>query len=250
MRPFPTLRYAKRGAVAIITLDRPEKLNAYNVAMRDDLYEALGAADEDPDVRALVLGGRGRAFSTGGDVSEFGTAPSPLVARAVRWRRDVWGRLLGLRAATIAAVHGFAVGGGMEMALLCDFCLAADDARFALPETGLGMIPGVGGTQTLPRHAGVARALDLVLSGRWLDARGARDAGIALRVVPRRRLAVSALALARRLARLEPSLVAAARRAVRAAHDLTIADGIALEGRLGTALAIELTGRSMSEARR
>src|SRR5207253_2706891 len=150
------LRYAKRGAVAIITLDRPEKLNAYNVAMRDDLYEALGAADEDPDVRALVLGGRGRAFSTGGDVSEFGTAPSPLVARAVRWRR----------------------------------------------------------------------------------------------VVPRRRLAVSALALARRLARLEPSLVAAARRAVRAAHDLTIADGIALEGRLGTALAIELTGRSMSEARR
>src|SRR5205823_5011112 len=174
VRPFPTLRYAKRGAVAIITLDRPEKLNAYSVAMRDDLYEALGAADEDPDVRALVLGGRGRAFSTGGDVSEFGTAPSPRVARV----------------------------------------------------------------------------LDLVLSGRWLDARGARDAGIALRVVPRRRLAVSALALARRLARLEPSLVAAARRAVRAAHDLTIADGIALEGRLGTALAIELTGRSMSEARR
>ena len=113
MRPFATLRYAKRGAVAIITLDRPEKLNAYNVAMRDDLYEALGAADADPDVRALVLRGRGRAFSTGGDVSEFGTAPSPLIARMVRWRRDVWGRLLSLRGATIAAVHGFAVGGGL-----------------------------------------------------------------------------------------------------------------------------------------
>ena len=231
MRPFSTLRYEKRGAIAIVTLDRPAKLNAYNVAMRDDLYEALGAADEDPDVRALVLRGRGRAFSTGGDVSEFGTAPSPLVARFVRWQRDVWGRLLDLRAATIAAVHGYAVGGGMEMALCCDFCLAADDARFALPETGLGMIPGVGGTQTLPRRAGVARALDLVLTGRGLDAEEARAAGIVLRVVPRARLDTAALALARRLARLEPALVAGVRRAVRAAHDLALADGLDLERR-------------------
>ena len=236
MRPFATLRYEKRGAIGVVTLDRPEKLNAYNVAMRDDLYEALGAADEDPDVRALVLRGRGRAFSTGGDVSEFGTAPSPLIARMVRWRRDVWGRLLSLRGATIAAVHGFAVGGGMEMALLCDFCLAADGARFALPETGLGMIPGVGGTQTLPRHAGVGRALDLVLTGRWLDARRAFDAGIVLRVVPRRRLEVATLALARRLACLEPSLVTATRRAVRAAQDLTLAEGIGLERRLAAAV--------------
>jgi len=235
MRPFSTLRYEKRGAIAIVTLDRPAKLNAYNVAMRDDLYEALGAADEDPDVRALVLRGRGRAFSTGGDVSEFGTAPSPLVARFVRWQRDVWGRLLDLRAATIAAVHGYAVGGGMEMALCCDFCLAADDARFALPETGLGMIPGVGGTQTLPRRAGVARALDLVLTGRGLDAEGARAAGIVLRVVPRARLDAAALALARRLARLEPALVAGVRRAVRAAHDLALADGLDLERRLAAA---------------
>src|SRR5206468_12285034 len=136
-------------------------------------------------------------------------APSPLVARAVRWRRDVWGRLLGLRAATIAAVHGFAVGGGMEMALLCDFCLAAEDARFSLPETGLGMIPGVGGTQTLPRHAGLARALDLVLTGRWLDARGALATGIVQRVVPRRRPDAAALALARGLATGHPALVPA-----------------------------------------
>ena len=235
MRPFSTLRYEKRGAIAIVTLDRPAKLNAYNVAMRDDLYEALGAADQDPDVRALVLRGRGRAFSTGGDVSEFGTAPSPLVARFVRWQRDVWGRLLDLRAATIAAVHGYAVGGGMEMALCCDFCLAADDARFALPETGLGMIPGVGGTQTLPRRAGVARALDLVLTGRGLDAEAARAAGIVLRVVPRARLDTAALALARRLARLEPALVAGVRRAVRAAHDLALADGLDLERRLAAA---------------
>ena len=172
----------------------------------------------------------------GGDVSEFGTAPSPLVARAVRWRRDVWGRLLALRAATIAAVHGYAVGGGMEMALLCDFCLAAGGARFALPETILGMIPGVGGTQTLPRHAGLARALNLVLAGRWLDARGAHAAGIVLRGGQRRRLEVAALTLARRIARLEPSLVTAARRAVRAAQDMTLVDGMGLERRLAAAV--------------
>src|SRR5204862_2176423 len=159
--------YAKRGPVAVVTLDRPEVLNAYDTAMRDDLHAVLGAANDDPEVRAVVLRGAGPAFSTGGDVREFGTAPSPAVARIVRWRRDVWGRLVSLRAATVAAVHGYAVGGGMEMALLCDLCVAADDARFALPETGLGMIPGVGGTQTLPRKAGPAAALALVLPRRW-----------------------------------------------------------------------------------
>jgi enoyl-CoA hydratase len=222
--------------VALVTLDRPEVLNAYNVAMRDDLYAALGAADEDPEVRALVLRGRGPAFSTGGDVREFGTAPSPIVARAVRWRRDVWGRLLALRAATVAAVHGYAVGGGMEMALLCDLCVAADDARFALPETGLGMIPGVGGTQTLPRHAGLARALGLVLTGGWLDARAAQAAGLVQRVVPRAELDLAAVALARRLALRSVEHVLAARRAIRAAHDLALGAGIALERRLALGL--------------
>jgi enoyl-CoA hydratase/carnithine racemase len=236
MRPFATIRYEKRGPVAIVTLDRPEVLNAYNVAMRDDLHAVLGAADDDPEVRALVLCGAGRAFSTGGDVREFGRAPSPLVARAVRWRRDVWGRLLALRAGTIAAVHGWTVGGGMEMALLCDLRVAATDARFALPETGLGMIPGVAGTQTLPRTSGLGRALDLVLSGRELDARAALAAGIVQRVVPPAHLMSAALALARRLADLDPRLVAAARRAVRAAHDLGAAEGRALERRLALAL--------------
>jgi enoyl-CoA hydratase/carnithine racemase len=237
VRPFATLRYEKRGPAAVVTLDRPEVLNAYGVAMRDDLFAALGAADEDPDVRVLVLRGRGPAFCTGGDVREFGTAPSAVAARVVRWRRDVWGRLLALRAATLAAVHGYAVGGGMEMALLCDVCIAADDARFALPETGLGMIPGVGGTQTVPRRAGTGRALDLVLGGGWLDARAAAAAGLVHRVVPRARLEAIALVLARRLAALDPARVQAARRVVRAAHDLDLAGGIALERRLGVALA-------------
>src|SRR5262249_44069166 len=154
----------------------------------DDLFAVLDAADRDPEVRALVLRGAGRAFSSGGDLAEFGSAPSPVVARAVRFQRDVWGRLLALRAATVAAVHGWAAGGGMEMALLCDVRVAAVDARFALPETGLGMIPGVAGTQTLPRAVGLARALDLTLTGRALDAREAVTMGFVHRVVPRARL--------------------------------------------------------------
>ena len=236
MRPFATIRYEKTGAIAVVTLDRPERLNAYDVAMRDDLFAVLGAVDVDPDVRALVLRGAGRAFSTGGDLDEFGSAPSPVIARAVRFQRDVWGRLLALRAATIAAVHGWAVGGGMEMALLCDVRIAAADARFALPETGLGMIPGVAGTQTLPRAVGLARALDVTLTGRELDARSAVRIGLVHRVVPRGRLDATALALARRLARLEPTVVAGVRRCVRAAFDLAMADGLALERRVGLGL--------------
>lgn len=230
------MRYAKRGAVALLLLDRPEVLNAYNIAMRDDLFAALGAVDDDPEVRALVLLGRGAAFSSGGDLREFGTAPSPFVARMVRWQRDVWGRLLTVRAATIAAVHGPTVGGGLEMALLCDYRLAASDARFSLPETGLGMIPGVGGTQTLPRQIGLKRALDLVLTGRWVGAGEAEAWGIVQRVVPRRELRREALAVARRLAALDPSLVQAVRRVIRGAGDLSLAEAFALERRLAAGL--------------
>ncbi|MGH7785852.1 MAG: enoyl-CoA hydratase/isomerase family protein, partial [Candidatus Binatia bacterium] len=170
------------GRVAVVTLNRPRQLNAYNTAMRDGLYEALLAVRDDPGVRALILRGHGRAFCSGGDLREFGTAPSPARAREVRWLRDVWGTLWRLPVITIAAVHGLAVGGGFEMALLCDQCIASRDARFALPETALGMIPGVGGTQTLPRLIGTGRALHLVLSGDWLDARTAHRLGLVARV--------------------------------------------------------------------
>lgn len=231
-----TVEFEKRGAIACVTLDRPEKLNAYDVQMRDDLYAVLSAIDDDPEVRVCVLRGRGRAFSTGGDVAEFGRAPSPVIARAVRFRRDVWGRLANLRAVTLAAVHGFTVGGGMEMMLLCDLRLAAHDVRMALPETALGMLPGVAGTQTLPRAIGVGRALDLVLTGRWLDAPAALRLGLVNRVVPRGRLDGAAMSWARRLARLDPALVHAVRRSIRASHDGTLADAVALERRLGLGL--------------
>jgi enoyl-CoA hydratase len=219
-----------------VTLDRPECLNAYDVQMRDDLYTALGAIDDDPALRVLVLRGRGRAFSAGGDLREFGSAPSPAVARAVRFRRDVWGRLLGLRAATLASVHGAAVGGGMEMALLCDLVIAARDARFALPECGLGMIPGVAGTQTLVRRVGTGRALDVLLSGRLVRAPEAARLGHVAPVVRRTEHATATQGMARRQAGLDPGVVAAARRCLRAAHEASLGDGIALERRLALGL--------------
>lgn len=221
-----------QGRVAIITLNRPGRLNAYNRAMRDALYDALLAVRDDPAVRAVVLRGNGRAFCTGGDLAEFGSAPSPIRAREVRWLRDVWGALWRLPAITIAAVHGYAVGGGFEMALLCDQCVASTDARFALPETGLGMIPGVGGTQTLVRLLGAARGLDLVLTGRWLDAHAAWRLGLAMRVVAPARLFATALAIARRVAGLDRMVVARLKRGVCEGLDQPLDQGLALEARL------------------
>jgi enoyl-CoA hydratase/carnithine racemase len=229
---MPAVLYETDGPVAIVTLNRPEVLNAYNVAMRDGLFEALTAVRDDPTVRVMILRGNGPAFCTGGDVREFGTAPSPVVARAVRFQRDVWGTLKGLSKLTLAAVHGYAVGGGFEMALLCDLCLAAADTRFALPEAGLAMIPGVAGTQTAARLLGVGRALDLVLTGRTLSAREAHELGLAIRVVPRTRLDRAARALARRLAALDPALVARLKRVVDDGLDLSLRNGLALEQRL------------------
>src|SRR6185369_2642896 len=141
-----------------------------------------------------------------------------------------------LRAATLAAVHGPTVGGGMEMMLLCDVRIAASDTRMALPETGLGMIPGVAGTQTLPRAVGLATALDVTLTGRTLDARAAQRMGLVHRVVPRVRLLPTALATARELARLDPPLVQTIRRSVKAAFDVSLAAGIELERRLSLGL--------------
>jgi enoyl-CoA hydratase len=233
---FSAIRFEKRATIAWITLNRPRQLNAYNVAMRDDLFGALSALHDDPDARAMVLAGAGPAFSTGGDVSEFGTAPSPTVARWVRFRRDVWGRLRSLPIPTVAAVHGYAVGGGLEMVLLCDVAVAADDASFCLPETGLGMIPGVAGTQTASRRLGLGRGLDLCLTGRWIDAKEALAIGLVAEVVPAAALRHAAGALARGLSRLPRERVAMAKRAVWEGLDLPLDEGLALERRLARRL--------------
>jgi enoyl-CoA hydratase/carnithine racemase len=221
-----------QGRIGVITLNRPQRLNAYNTAMRDGLYDALLAVRDDAQVRAVILRGAGRAFCTGGDVAEFGTAPSPTRAREVRWLRDVWGTLWRLPAVTIAAVHGYAVGGGFEMAMLCDQCLAGSDARFALPETGLGMIPGVGGTQTLPRLIGLARAQRLVLAGDPLDARAAHALGLVTRIVPPARLFNAALSLARRIARLDAGTIRRLKRSINDGLDVSLDRGLTLERHL------------------
>jgi enoyl-CoA hydratase len=233
---FGAVIYAKRDGIAWVTLNRPDRYNAYNVAMRDDLFQVLSAVHEDPEVRAMVLAGAGAAFSTGGDVSEFGQAPSPLAARWIRFRRDVWGRLRRLAIPTIAAVHGFTVGGGLEMALLCDIAIAARDARFCLPETGLGMVPGVAGTQTAPRRLNLGWALDLCITGRWIDAREALSIGLVAEVVPNGSLERAAHALALKLGRLPRASVAAAKLAVWDGLDLSLADGLNLEARLAARL--------------
>jgi enoyl-CoA hydratase/carnithine racemase len=203
---YRTIRFASDGVVARVTLDRPHVLNAYDVAMRDELFAAFSAVREDPSVRVVVLCGNGRAFCSGGDIREFGTAPSPVAAREVRWRRDVWGLLRSLPQLTIAAVHGHAAGSGMEMALLCDFRIAATSAVFSLPETAIGLIPGVVGTQTAPRLLGEGRAAAIVLAGATIDARRALRIGLVGSVVPEKRLGSAADELARRLAAVDPEL--------------------------------------------
>jgi len=234
---FRTVLFEVRDAVAWVTLNRPEHLNAYNVAMRDDLYAILTAIHDDPSIRAMVLAGAGRAFSTGGDLSEFGTAPSPIVARWVRFRRDVWGLLRRLPIPTIAAIHGLTVGGGLEMALLCDFAIAADDTRICLPETGVGMIPGVAGTQTAARRLGLGRALDLCLTGRWVDAQEALLVGLVAEVVPAAKLGRAAHAMAHRLSRLPRETIALAKLCVWDGLDLPLAQGLRMEQRLARRLA-------------
>ncbi|MGH7864915.1 MAG: enoyl-CoA hydratase/isomerase family protein [Candidatus Binataceae bacterium] len=231
-RAFETVIFEKRGAIAWVTLNRPEKFNAYNMAMRDDLFAVLSAIHDDAEIRAMVLAGAGPAFSTGGDLAEFGMAPSPIVARWVRFRRDVWGRLNALPVPTIAAVHGFTVGGGLEMAMLCDIAIAADDTRMCLPETGAAMIPGVAGTQTASRRMGLGRALDMCITGRWIDAREALLVGLVAEVVPLAQLSRRAEALGREFARVPRELSALVKLAVRGGLDLALGDGLALERRL------------------
>lgn len=219
-----------------LTLNRPRVLNAYDRDMRDALFEGLELAADDDSVAVVVLRGAGRAFSSGGDLHEFGTAPSAVRAREIRQVRDVWRRLATVPAVTLASVHGVAAGGGLEMALLCDLILCAQDARLGLTETALGAIPGVGGTQTLPRAVGEGRAAEMLLAGRWIEGREAARTGLASNAVPQERLDVTAKRWARRIARLDPVVARASLEALRRGRDLQLADGLSLEKRLARRL--------------
>ena len=156
MSDTSTVLLDKAGAVAVVTLNRPAVINAFNVQMRDDLYSTLEAVRDDPDVRSILITGAGdRGFCAGADLTEFGTAPSQTVARQVRWERDLWGLFLSISKPLTAALHGYVIGSGVEIACLCDIRIASENSVFRMPEAALGMVPAAGGSQTLPRTIGL-----------------------------------------------------------------------------------------------
>jgi enoyl-CoA hydratase len=243
MQPFQTIIYEKRNGVAYVTLNRPEALNVYNVKMRDELYQILGAIGDDPEVAIVIFKGAGeKAFCAGADLSEFLTAPSPVIAREVRWERDVWGLFLSLHQPLIAALHGYVLGDGLEMALCCDIRIASEDARFGLPEPGLGIIPAAGATQTLPRSIGRAKSLEMLLAGEWLDAQEAYRVGLVNQVVSRKDLLPAAERMASKIASRDIEAVRCAKQAVAQGLDLPLREGLELEERLFSSL---LTRKSL-----
>ena len=230
MVDFEVIIYEKQNGTGYITLNRPQALNAYNIRMRDELYEVLGAVSDDPDVKVVILKGAGeKAFCAGADLTEFLTAPPPVFARKARFDRGVWGRFLGIDKPFIAALHGYVLGSGIEIALCCDIRLAAEDARFGLPEPGLGIIPAAGGSQTLPRTVGRASALDMLMSGRWLTAEEALKIKLVNRVVSRDNLLREAEKLADRIKSHDNRAVRLIKQAVTRGLDLTLDEELKLE---------------------
>jgi enoyl-CoA hydratase/carnithine racemase len=233
---FETITYAKQDDTAVVTLNRPRVLNAYNLRMRDELFEVLGAIRDDDEVRVLVLRGAGRAFCAGADLTEFGTAPSPTVARRIRYARDVWHELDALDVPRIAALHGFAFGSGLELALFCDFRIAAEGTQFGFPEVKLGFIPAAGGTQMLPRTIGPARAMEMLLGGKNLSTDEALAAGLITRTTPADGLDQEWQQMAADLARLDRMAVRAMLHAVRHGSDLPLEAAVELEAHLAARL--------------
>jgi enoyl-CoA hydratase len=227
---FDTIIYQKHDGTAKVTLNRPQVLNRYNIQMRDELYEVLSAIKDDPDVQVVIINGSGeRAFCVGADLTEFGTAPSPVIARQVRWERDVWGLFESLKQPVIAALHGYVLGSGVEIALFCDIRIASTDAVFGVPEVALGMIPAAGGSQTLPRTIGMGKALQLLLSCEYIDSEEALRIGLVNRLVRREELISTAEMIAKGIKANNNVAVRYAKEAVKRGRDLPLGQGLALE---------------------
>ena len=229
---FGTIIFEKERSVAHVALNRPDRLNAYSVAMRDDFAEVLEAVDQDDEIGALLITGKGRAFCAGADLSEFGTAPSQAIARNARWQRDVWGQLIGLDKPIVVAVHGYCIGSGVEIMLLGDLRIAASDTVFAMPEVQLGMIPAAGGSQTLPANAGSSIALDLLYTGRRFGATEALGYGMVSRVVDSEHLESTAWEIAGQLSELPARFTSGLKRAWSEGIEMPLDAGLALETRL------------------
>jgi len=223
------------GRVGLIRLNRPTQLNALNDALMDELGDALAKLDADDAIGAIVVTGNDKAFAAGADIGAMRDWGYMDVYKSDYISRN-WERMKSVRKPVIAAVAGFALGGGCELAMMCDILVAADTARFGQPEIKLGVIPGAGGTQRLPRAIGKAKAMDLILTGRMMDAQEAERAGLVSRVVAADRLVEEALGIATQIAEFSLPSVMMAKEAVNRAYESPLAEGILFERRLFHAL--------------
>jgi enoyl-CoA hydratase len=221
--------------VGVITLNRPKQLNALNTELMIELGTALKAFDADPLIGCMILTGNEKAFAAGADIGAMATFTYADVYKTEYITRD-WETLRSIRKPVIAAVAGFALGGGCEVAMMCDFIIAADNARFGQPEIKLGIIPGAGGTQRLPRAIGKAKAMDLALTGRMMNADEAERAGLVSRVVPLDKLMDEALGAALSICDYSQIAVMSAKESVNRAFESSLSDGIMFERRMFHAL--------------
>ena len=231
MTSFKTLIYTKNCHTAIVALNRPHVLNAYNMQMRDDLFEIIQSIKDDDDVKSVLISGQGRAFCSGADLTEFGTAPSQVIAREVRWKRDVWGQLHSLNKPVISALHGYCIGSGLELALLSDIRISSPETKFSMPEVQLGMIPAAGGTQTLPRHSSVSSGVELLLTGRIFTAEEALKLKLITRIVPPHKLTETALNICQNLSRVPMNILSATKLALRESTDLEMGAAVSIGSR-------------------
>lgn len=217
--------------IGIITLNRPKQLNALNDQLMDELGHALKAFDADDSIRCIILTGSERAFAAGADISAMSRYNFVDAYKGDFISRN-WETIRSVRKPVIGAVAGFALGGGCELAMMCDFIIAADTARFAQPEIKLGVIPGAGGTQRLPRAVGKSKAMDMCLTARMMDAQEAERAGLVSRVVPADKMMEEAIGAALVIAGFSALAVMAAKECVNRAYEGTLSDGIMFERRL------------------
>src|SRR5438067_8081997 len=228
---YSNIRVERRGAVGIVTLNRPQALNALNAGLIAELGAAFDGLEADPAIGAIVLTGSDKAFAAGADIKEM-AEKTYMQAYAEDFITRGWERVGQCRKPVVAAVAGFALGGGCEVAMMCDIVIAAENARFGQPEIKLGTMPGAGGTQRLPRFIGKAKAMDLCLTGRMMDAAEAERAGLVSRVVPADKLMEEAVAVAERIGQMSRPIAMMVKEAVNRAFETTLAEGVRFERRL------------------
>jgi enoyl-CoA hydratase/carnithine racemase len=231
MTTYQTLLVETTEGVTLIRLNRPEALNAFNNQLMDDLTAALAVAEADAGVGCIVITGSDKAFAAGADIKEMASKSYAEVYGEDFITRN-WEAVTRCRKPVIAAVAGFALGGGCELAMMCDFIIAADNAKFGQPEINLGVSPGAGGTQRLTRFIGKAKAMDMILTGRMMDATEAERCALVSRVVPLAELIDTAMTAAKKIAALSPNAVKLTKEMVNAAYETPLSQGVMLERRL------------------